>query len=346
MDVRRVCNVPVYLYIITTSYIRDRPVMGSHHHHNHHHTATSGRSLIWALAITLSFAAVEAVGGWLSNSLALISDAGHMLTDASALGLAAFAAWLAAKPPSLRHSYGLVRAEVIAACLNSLSMLVVIFIIVGAALDRLWDPRPIDSATVMIIATLGLAINLAVAWILHRGEQALNTRAAMLHVMGDLLGSAAALTAGIWIYFTGWTAIDPILSLLICVLILLSSLRLLSEATHVIMEGVPRDLHLPDIGHAMAAVDGVNSVHDLHIWTLGSGTVALSAHVVVNDINDWQPTLARLRQLLHKRYAIEHTTIQPEPSTQRVPLPTDLLGTTAGEKRHPHQHGTPPPANR
>ena len=312
--------------------------MSNHHHHDHHHPPASRQTLIWALAVTLGFAAVEAIGGWISHSLALISDAGHMLTDASALALAAFAAWLAAKPPSLRHSYGLVRAEVIAALLNSLLMLAVIAMIVSAAIDRLWNPQPVNSATVMIIAALGLAINLAVAWILHRGEQTLNTRAAMLHVIGDLLGSAAALTAGVWIYITGWTTIDPLLSLLICGLILVSSLRLLSEAIHIIMEGVPRNLHLPDIGHAMAAVEGVNSVHDLHIWTLGSGTIALSAHVVVNDINAWQPTLARLRQLLHDRFAIEHTTIQPEPSTQRVefPDPGNAMKTDTPDISHPH----------
>lgn len=297
------------------------------HDHGHHHPPPSGRTLVWALSITLVFAILEALGGWLSHSLALIGDAGHMLTDASALGLAAFAAWLATKPPSVRHSYGLVRAEVIAALINSVFMLALISVIVIAAIHRLSNPQPIHAPTVIVIAALGLAVNLAVAWILHRGEQTLNTRAAMLHVMGDLLGSAAALTAGVWIYFTGWTTIDPILSLLICGLILVSSLRLLSEALHIIMEGVPRNLDLPEIGHAMAAVDGVKSVHDLHVWSLGSGTIALSAHVVVDNINDWQPTLNRLRQVLSERFAIEHTTIQPEPNTQWVALP-ERLSTT------------------
>ncbi len=283
--------------------------MGAHHHHS------TGRTLIVALIITFCFALVEAIGGWLANSLALLGDAGHMLTDASALGLAAFAAWLAQRPPSSLHSYGLVRAEVLAAIFNSLFMIIIVVGIVLTAIERLQQPSEVNSITVMVIAFIGLLINLAVAWVLHRGEQTLNTRAAMLHVMGDLLGSAAALVAGIVIYFTDWYSIDPILSLLICTLIFWSSLRLLREAIHVIMEGVPQHLELPDVGRAMAAVDGVDSVHDLHIWTVSSGTIALSAHVVVDDINHWQQTLAQLQQLLHARFHIGHTTIQPEPAS-------------------------------
>lgn len=294
--------------------------MDDHHSHSH-----ASRTLLWAVAITLSFAGVEAVGGWISHSLALIGDAGHMLTDASALGLAAFAAWLMHRPPSQRHSYGLVRAEVVAALINSLLMLAIVIGIIFAAVDRLRNPHAVTAGMVMVIAFIGLLVNIAVAWILHRGERSLNTRAAMLHVMGDLLGSAAALIAGAVIWLTGWTLIDPVLSLLICGLILISSLRLLREAIHVIMEGVPLGIDLHEVGTAMANVEGVASVHDLHVWTVSSGNIALSAHVMVENIQHWQPVLNNLQHLLHDRFDIEHTTIQPEPTTHISYIPADKL---------------------
>jgi cobalt-zinc-cadmium efflux system protein len=294
--------------------------MDDHHSHSH-----ANRTLLWAVVITLSFAGVEAFGGWISNSLALMGDAGHMLTDASALGLAAFAAWLMHRPASQRHSYGLARAEVLAALINSLLMIGIVVGIVIAAVDRLSNPHPVTAGMVMGIAFIGLLVNIAVAWVLHRGEQSLNTRAALLHVLGDLLGSVAALVAGAVIWLTGWTLIDPLLSLLICALILVSSLRLLREAVHVIMEGVPLGIDLHEVGTAMANVEGVASVHDLHIWTVSSGNIALSAHVMVENIQGWQPVLNILQHLLHDRFDIEHTTIQPEPSTRISYIPADKL---------------------
>ncbi len=284
----------------------------------HHHDHSNRNTLLWAVAITFGFACVEAVSGWLANSLALIGDAGHMLTDASALGLAAFAAWLAKRPPSQRHSYGLVRAEIIAALINSLFMIIVVIAIIIAAIERLQTPRDVSGVTVMIVAFIGLLVNLAVAWVLHSGEQTLNIRAALLHVMGDLLGSVAALIAGIVIYYTGWTTIDPILSLIICALILVFSVRLLREALHVIMEGVPFSLELPEVEQTIIAVEGVESVHDLHVWSVASGTIALSAHVVIRDADQWQALLVQLQTLLHDRFDIHHTTLQPEFSNPMV----------------------------
>ena len=283
-----------------------------HHHHHHHHAPRNGRGLIWSFALTAGFAIIEGVGGWWAGSLALFGDAGHMISDATALGFAALAAWVARQPPSTRHSYGLGRAEVVAAVVNSLLMVAVVVAIAIAAVIRLQSPTPVAGKTVMGIAFAGLLINICVAWLLSRGEHTLNTRAALMHVMGDLLGSVAALTAGAVIYFTGWTPIDPILSLVICALILYSALRLLREALHVIMEGVPLNLDLREVGQAMATVQGVKSVHDLHIWTLSSGKVILSAHIVIPNMSCWEDALTTLRALIHERFDIDHVTLQPE----------------------------------
>ncbi|HEY9098375.1 MAG TPA: cation diffusion facilitator family transporter [Thiobacillus sp.] len=284
----------------------------SHTHHHVGHDSKSG-TLIIALLLTLSFSGVEALAGWWSGSLALLSDAAHMLTDSSALGLAAGAAWLARRPPSARHSYGLVRAEVLAALFNSLLMLVLIGYIVHEAIDRLGAPREIQGNTVIVVAVIGLAINLVVAWVLSRGEHTLNTRAALLHVLGDALGSVAAITAGIVIVTTGWTPIDPLLSLLVAALILVSALRLLREVVHVLMEGVPANVHLYQVGQDLAAINGVIRVHDLHVWTLSSGTIALSAHLEIRNLSDWPDILATARQTMDTQHGIRHVTLQPEP---------------------------------
>ena len=214
-----------------------------------------------------------------------------------------------------------------AALANGLFMLVVVGSIAYHAVERLRQPHEVAGGIVMVVAALGLVVNLVVARILHGGEQNLNTRAALLHVLGDLLGSVAALLAGIVVTLTGWNPIDPLLSLLICALILVSSMRLLRDVLHVLMEGVPPYIDLPEVGRAMAAVPGVHSIHDLHIWTLSSGLVALSAHVVIDDMRQWTRVLSDLQRLLKERYAIEHVTLQPEPQ-QVVPIQLDRL--------HPH----------
>lgn len=291
------------------------------HDHAHPHPARR-HVLVIALLLTLGYAAVEAVVGLWSGSLALLGDAGHMLTDATALGIAALAARLALHPPSPRHSYGLSRIEVVAALLNALFMLGVIALIAWEALARLQHPAPVQGVAVMLTAAIGLLINGAVAWVLLRGDNSLNVRAALLHVMGDLLGSVAALAAGAVIWLTGWTPIDPLLALLICGLILYSTLNILREALHIMMEGVPLHLDLSEVGQAMASVAPIKAVHDLHIWTLGSGRIALSAHIVLDRLSDWDQALPQLEHLLHERYDIDHVTLQPETTTFPLrPLP-------------------------
>lgn len=297
---------------------------GTEHVGHHLGHAGRGRHLIGALALTLGFAFIEAAAGVWSGSLALISDAGHMLTDASALGLAALAAWLARRPPSARHTYGLVRAEILAALFNGILMLGLIAFIVWEAIARLAEPRPVDGGTVLLVAFLGLLVNLLVAWRLSRGERDLNTRAALLHVIGDLLGSVAAIVAGGVILATGWTPIDPLLSLLVAGLILISAWRLIAEALHILLEATPAHLSAIAIGEALADLPGVRAVHDLHIWTLSSGKIALSAHLDLDSLETWPPVLAEARRQLAERFGIGHVTLQPEiaqPCVRKESLP-------------------------
>lgn len=295
--------------------------MNSHEHHKHnhsaHHHADAGPRLVWALLLTLGFAAVEVAAGFWSGSLALLGDAGHMVTDSASLGLAAFAVWLARRPPSRRHTYGLGRAETLAALLNVVFMVLVIVAISVAAIHRFLEPTAVNGEAVTLVAVVGLLINVGVAWLLMHGEQTMNTRGALLHVLGDLLGSVAALVAGAVIMFTGWTPIDPLLSLLISLLVLGSSLRLLREVLRALLEGAPAHLSVDEIGRALAAVPGVKSVHDLHVWTLSSNRVALSAHLLVENFGQWSDVLVAAQHvLLHQ--GIEHVTLQPESNVQAV----------------------------
>lgn len=283
-----------------------------HAHHGHSHVHVHGKSLTWALLLTLLFAFIEVAGGLWSGSLALLSDAGHMFSDVAALGLAAFAQWIAQKPPSTRHSYGLARAEVVAALLNGVFMLLVIVWIVVEAVQRLVVPHAVSGGVVMLVALAGLAVNVFVALVLSRGEQSLNSRAALLHVMGDLLGSVAALIAGAVIHYTGWTPIDPLLSVLVAGLILLSTINLLRHALHSLLDGVPQGMDLAAIGHKLAHIQGVLSVHDLHIWSLGGDRTALSAHMQLASLDQWTQILATSRAILHRDYGISHVTLQPE----------------------------------
>ncbi len=289
--------------------------------HGHvHGRATAGRTLVLASVVTLGYAAVEAAAGWWSGSLALLGDAGHMVTDTAALIIAALAARIALVPPSPRHSFGMARAQLVAALANAAFMLAVVGVLAVEAIDRLISPVEVKGEAVTAVATAGLLLNMTVAWMLSRGQRDLNVRAALLHVVGDLLGSVAAIVAGVLVLFTGWTRADPALTFVIVALIGFSSLRLAREALHGLMEGVPLHLSLPEVGRAMASVEGVASVHDLHIWSLSAERIALSAHVVVERMGQWDAVLAGLKALLCERFAIEHVTLQPE-AVERVLQP-------------------------
>jgi cobalt-zinc-cadmium efflux system protein len=221
--------------------------------HAHHHHADAGPRLIWALLLTLGFAAVEAVTGFWSGSLALLGDAGHMVTDSASLALAAFAAWISKRPPTQRHTYGYGRVETLAALANVLFMVVVVVGISVMAVRRFLEPGVVNGEAVTLVAAIGLVLNIGVAWLLMHGEQTMNTRGALLHVLGDLLGSVAALVSGAVIMWTGWMTVDPLLSLLICALMLVSSLRLLREVLQALMEGVPVSLSTEQVGRRWPA---------------------------------------------------------------------------------------------
>jgi cobalt-zinc-cadmium efflux system protein len=292
------------------AFFRGLPAVADHNHSQH--PAHHGAALRGAALFTMGFAAVEAAGGWWTGSLALLSDAGHMLTDGAALALAAVAAWIARRPPSARHSYGLGRAEVFAALLNAVAMLAIAGAIGYEAAVRWQVASPVKGGAAALIALAGLALNLLILQRLTPHRHDLNTRAAMLHVVGDALGSAAALAAGLVIALTGWLRIDAIASGVIGLLIAASALRLTRESMHALMEGVPHGLSVETIGREMAGVDGVLSVHDLHVWTLSGSRTALSAHVVVRNLQHWDVTLRALQLCLLERFGIEHVTLQPE----------------------------------
>jgi cobalt-zinc-cadmium efflux system protein len=301
-----------------------------HHQHRHGHSvAGGGRALLWSLLLILSYALIEAVAGWRADSMALLGDAGHMLTDGVALGLAALAARLGQRPPSPRHSFGLGRVEVLAAVFNVLLMLGIVSAIGVEAVRRLLHPEAVDGPVVIGVAAFGFLLNLAIALLLMKEAHSFNQRAALLHVLGDLLGSLAAIVAGVVIVSTGWDPIDPILSLFIGALILFSSLRLLRETIHVLLEGTPRGVQLEAVGKAMAAVPGVESVHDLHIWAIASDRLALSAHLQLRELALWPDILSREQELLAEHFGIAHVTLQPEldqhPLRRWAEAPTDLL---------------------
>ncbi len=280
--------------------------------HAHTIEGRSQATLAVALGLTLLFAVIEVVTGFVSNSLALISDAGHMVTDAAALGLALLAQLIAKRPPSRRHSFGFVRAEALAAFVNSLAMLALVAWIGWEAVQRLLHPETVQGGVVLVVAAIGAAINLLVAWFLSRDNQSINTRAALVNVMGDLLGSVAAIASGAIIYLTGWVRVDPILSLFVAALILRSTSGILRESYHFLMEGVPQQIDYLAVGADLKAIDGVLDVHDLHVWDMSPGHPALIGHLEIASLARWPAVLADVRAMLRERHGIDHVTLQPE----------------------------------
>lgn len=290
------------------------------HDHDHVDSPLGDRSakrrpLTIALAITIAFLIIEVIGGIVTNSLALLADAGHMATDAAALLLALFASWLATRPATPRRSFGYMRAEILAAAVNAALLLILSFYIFYEAWQRFSDPPEIRSGLMLVVAVAGLVANLVSAWVLSRGgghKHDLNTRGAFLHVVGDLLGSVATIVAALIIMVTGWEKADPILSVLIGGLIVFSAWRLLKEAVDILLEATPAGIDPGEVRAALRTVPGVAEVHDLHIWTVTSGVIAASAHLEVTNVRTWNHTLSAASELLASRFDIAHATLQPE----------------------------------
>ena len=281
----------------------------SHWLHAAEKTKTS--VLGFAVALTFTFSIIELVGFLWGNSLALIGDAGHMVTDSASLLFALVANKIAQKGADDDHSFGHGRVEVLAAFINGLVMLCVVGWIFFEAVSRIMTPEPVSGLSVMAIAAVGLVINILVAWSLSRARKNMNTRAALLHVMGDLLGSVAAIVAGAVIYFGGPTIADPILSLVVCCLLLHATWEILRDSTRVLLDSVPEGVNYFSVGRTIEAIPGVNRVHDLHVWTMSPGHGAIQCHVHIESPECWPKILDVLRRQLHEEFQIDHVTVWP-----------------------------------
>jgi len=278
---------------------------------HHDHGEGNRRALTVVLALTAGFTAVEIVGGLLTGNLALLADAGHMLSDNLSLGLALFAAWLAQRPATPNRSFGYRRAEILAALANGVTLVAISIWIFIEAYSRLREPTDVLGGPMLLVAALGLLVNAAGAIILYRtGGESLNVEGAMRHVFADALGSVGAMVAAAIILLTGWRYADPLVSVAIGVLILGSSWKLLRDSTNILLEATPPNLDATEVGQRMASSDGIVEVHDLHIWTITSGFPALSAHVLVGRREDCHARRRELEDLLAREYDISHTTLQ------------------------------------
>jgi cobalt-zinc-cadmium efflux system protein len=281
--------------------------------HQHDHARADRRLLAVALAVLLLFMVAEVVLGIVAQSLALLADAGHMLTDAAALGLAVFAAWAASLPARGRWTFGFARAEILAAQANGVTLLVIAVLILYSAVRRLVDPPDVEGGIVTVVALAGIGVNLGVLAILTRARrESLNIRGAYLHAATDLLAFVGTAVAGLLIVLTGWNRFDPLASILVAVLMLGAAFTLLRESGRIFLEGAPASLLPEDVGSAIAAHEGVVETHDLHVWTVTSGFPALSAHVLVRRGADCHQIRLELETMLRERFGVEHSTLQVE----------------------------------
>ncbi len=280
--------------------------------HRSPNLARHASALRRVLALTAGFMVVEAGAGWVANSLALLADAGHMFADVAALALALFVAWMAQRPATAERTYGYLRLEILAALVNGTALLVLAGGIVWEALDRVRQPEAVEPRILFGVAFAGLVVNVAALRLLHGDhEHSLNVRGAYLHVLGDLLGSVGAMLAGLVIWFTGWTPVDPLISVAIALLIVLSGARLARDSVEVLLEATPRHISLSEVERQIATIPGVKDVHDLHVWALTSGVVAMSGHAVVGDPGANQRVLETVQGRMAD-LGINHVTMQLE----------------------------------
>lgn len=299
------------------------------------HLTQAGGKLRVALGLTLGILLIEFAGGLLSHSLALLSDAGHVLTDVFALGLAWFAVEQSKRPADRRRSYGYQRVGILAALLNSVTLVVIVIAIAYEAVRRLFAPEPVQGGVVIVTALVGIALNTFVILNLRGGGRNLNLRAALLHVTGDVAASVGVVVSGAVILLTGWLYIDPILSLAIAALIAYGAWGIVRETVNLLMEGTPPEIDLAAVTGEIARTPSVRSVHDLHVWALSSESVALSAHVVVDDLSlaNAEHLMRDIEERLCARFAIGHSTIQVESCH-----PCGEIHHGAGEHNHPHEN--------
>ena len=282
-------------------------------HHHDHHRGASQRVLVIVLVLNTIYMIAEIVGGWYSNSLALLSDAGHMFTDVAALVLSLMAVRFASRPATPEKTYGFYRLEILAALANGITLIGLSLIICYEAVHRFRQPEQIEARLMIWIATGGLLINLISAWMLSGSQtESLNLRGVYLHVLSDLFGSVVAIAAGVLVIWRGWTWADPAFSVIISVLIISSSWKLVSDAVNVLLEGTPAHISATMVQQEMLRISGVRGVHDLHIWTITSNRHAVTAHVVINEMSEGPQILRDLRVMLEERFALAHSTIQLE----------------------------------
>lgn len=308
-----------------------------------HPTGASTRRLGWVLALTAAYTFAEIVGGLWTGSLALLADAGHMATDDVALGLALFAARLSIRPPDSARTYGFQRAEILAALANGAGLLVVCGMIAWEAVDRFRSPATVLAAPMAAIATGGLVVNLLGAWILHRHREGINVRAAFLHLAGDLLGSVGALAAAGAMLAFGWWWADPAASLLIAGLLAWGSIRLVREATRVLMEAAPSGIDSEAVRACLLATAGVADVHDLHLWSLREGTPILTAHLVVDHSVAAPRVLRDASERVRSAFGIGHATLQVEPPDYNIVEAPDTAAPT-GRTSPPGRAADPSPS--
>jgi cobalt-zinc-cadmium efflux system protein len=287
---------------------------GHKHAHGIDRNTANRRRLIITLVLVGGYMVAEVVGGLMSNSLALLADAGHMLSDVAALGLSLFAIWIARRPPNPKKTYGYHRAEILAALVNGATLVAISIYIFVEAYQRLRKPPEVLGGIMMAVAVGGLLVNLIGLAVLNGGKsESLNVRGAWLHVLTDALGSVGAVAAAAMVWWLGWNWADPAVSAVIGLLVIYSSWALLKESVSVLMESAPRGMDVDEVREAMVSVSGVVAVHDLHVWTITSGMDSLSAHVVMKDGQSHVDLLGRVRQVLRERFSIDHQTIQIEP---------------------------------
>jgi cobalt-zinc-cadmium efflux system protein len=281
------------------------------HHHHHHHRVDDSRRMWIVLTINLAMLAAGIAGGIVFDSLALLADAGHVLTDVGAIGLALFAAWMAARPSGPQRTFGYRRTEIFAALVNGMTLVAVSVFIFIEAVVRLSDPPDVAGGGVLIVGAFGLLGNAVATWILMRGDRTnINLEGVLRHSAADALGSLGVILAGAIVLATGWNQADPLISIAIGVLILLGSWRLLREPFNVLMESAPEGIDVEDVGTAMCNVPGVREVHDLHVWTVTSGFPALAAHIRSDPSEPADEVRERVEAVLHERFGLDHTTLQ------------------------------------